>query len=72
MKNTLGTYPIPPPNKLSDSKHYAHVIASRDNELIFSMRENGELVILSDNQEVINFLSKEDAKNLALWILSKP
>jgi hypothetical protein len=54
---------------LSAQSYSPHVTRTSDGSFIFSRRESGEIVVLTDDQTVMNTLSKEDARQLALWIL---
>jgi len=42
---------------------------SSDNKLIMRRDENGDFLLISDDQTVFTPINKDDAKDFALWIL---
>ena len=47
-----------------------HFLArSRDNKLVYRKDELGNFLIISEDQTVFTELSKENARDLALWLL---
>ena len=67
MKNLLGKYPEPPPAPIS-APYVQHVV-SIGGGMIATRREDGSVCILSDNQEIINIISRSEAALLANWLL---